>query len=83
MMRLPSATSVSIWQTSRAVRGEVVFKMFIYRCTFIASGFLSRARAIFRLLSPTFVLAILKEWALQKTWSASLRIIRAVVGFRT
>ncbi|MCY1445372.1 hypothetical protein D9M71_618830 [compost metagenome] len=66
MMRLPSATSVSIWQTSRAVRGEVVFKMFIYRCTFIASGFLSRARAIFRLLSPTFVLAILKEWGTTK-----------------
>lgn len=28
MMRLPSATSVSILQTSRAVRGEVVFKSF-------------------------------------------------------
>jgi hypothetical protein len=26
MMRLPSTTSVSTWQTSRAVRGEVVFK---------------------------------------------------------
>ncbi len=28
MMRLPCVTSVSTWQTSRAVRGEVVFKLF-------------------------------------------------------
>jgi hypothetical protein len=31
MTRLPSATSVSTWQTSRALRGEVVFKSFYAR----------------------------------------------------
>jgi hypothetical protein len=31
MMRLPSAMSVSSWQTSRAVRGEVVSKTFYAR----------------------------------------------------
>ena len=31
MMRLPNATSVNTWQTSRAVRGEVVFNSFRIR----------------------------------------------------
>ena len=47
MIRLPSATSVSTWETSLAGRGEVVFKSFCVRviaCPSLGCGMKSRQR---------------------------------------